>query len=118
MDGDILVGKNLKKFVPNPTLEATKHVAMDVLFTNIEVEGNFIVKNLFNSTTIKQWLEDVVYKVLTTQDVLQEKGTILETNIISCLMEKSIFIEPFFYEIFCLLPYINMYLYEKNKTIL
>lgn len=64
VEGDILVGKNLTKFVPNPTIEATKHIAMDVLFTNIEVEGDVIVKNVFNSTTIQHWLEDVVYKVL------------------------------------------------------
>lgn len=53
----------MDKFLSNPTLNETDTINVNVIFKNLEVEGNIFIRDNFNKVNFNDTLQDLVYKV-------------------------------------------------------
>lgn len=78
-------------FLNNPQLTESNIINSHTIFKNLRVEGNVIVENKFNSTNLRNILEDVILQ--SDQPIVIDSMKIFQKNIIT---DKSVFVNSGF----------------------
>lgn len=65
-----IAGKELHEFLPNPTLEETKHIIAACSFKELVVEGKLTIEDSLNGQKLESVLADVVYDIRDGSEVV------------------------------------------------